>query len=381
MTCKSASTKPLLPSASQSAAPLVTAVEVPNKSPNRSHLPDLKTFFFAISSVILVWLPVLVLKLGMVMFSGLIVYALTRGIANWIRRHVVIPQPRLAARMKLDQRAEWVAIMILILLTSIGIYLFGDWVAEKASVERFNSLLTQIMLVIDQLHHLLPDSVSQHLPESVSSIKRIFAQTIKDYAPQLQIAGIHTLKGFGYAIIGAVIGGIIAIQVPAHPHLHTKPLTRHFRQKFDELMAGFTDVFFAQVKISSINTILTAIYLLGILPLIGHPLPMAWTVVLITFIAGLLPVIGNLISNTVIVSLSLTHGLTVSISSLIWLVTIHKLEYFLNAQIIGNKIRSTAWELLLFMLVLEATFGLAGLLAAPIIYAQIKRILTDRGWV
>ncbi|MBR7540238.1 hypothetical protein KC221_29060, partial [Mycobacterium tuberculosis] len=67
--------------------------------------------------------------------------------------------------------------------------------------------------------------------------------------------------------------------------------------------------------------------------------------------------------------------------SLLWLVTIHKLEYFLNAQIIGSKIRSTAWELLLFMLVLEATFGLAGLLAAPIIYAQIKRILADRGWV
>ena len=146
-------------------------------------------------------------------------------------------------------------------------------------------------------------------------------------------------------------------------------------------MAGFTDVFFAQVKISSINTILTAIYLLGILPLVGHPLPMAWTVVLITFIAGLLPVIGNLISNTIIVSLSLTHGLIVSISSLLWLVTIHKLEYFLNAQIIGSKIRSTAWELLLFMLVLEATFGLAGLLAAPIIYAQIKRILADRGWI
>ena len=54
---------------------------------------------------------------------------------------------------------------------------------------------------------------------------------------------------------------------------------------------------------------------------------------LITFIAGLLPVIGNLISNTIIVSLSLTHGLIVSISSLLWLVTIHKLEYFLNAQI------------------------------------------------
>ncbi len=40
-----------------------------------------------------------------------------------------------------------------------------------------------------------------------------------------------------------------------------------------------------------------------------------------------------------------------------------------------------AWELLLFILLLEATFGLAGLISAPIIYAQIKRILVDRNWV
>ena len=71
----------------------------------------------------------------------------------------------------------------------------------------------------------------------------------------------------------------------------------------------------------------------------------------------------------------------ISLLSLLWLVSIHKLEYFLNAQIIGHKIRASAWELLLFILLLEATFGLAGLISAPIIYAQIKRILVDRNWV
>ncbi|MFW2176897.1 MULTISPECIES: AI-2E family transporter [unclassified Moraxella] len=346
-----------------------------------SNLPDLKTFFFAIVSVIIVWLPVLLLHLTLVMFSGLVVYALTRGIANIIRKQTPRFLPRLGKAMAVKQRAESVGIVVVMVLLFLGIYIFGDWVADKASVEHFNNLFNQIMLVIEQLHRYLPDSMSRHLPVSTASFKTMLMDIVKNHASQLQLAGIHTIRGLGYVLIGAVIGGIVAIQVPADANTHTKPLTRHFRQKFDELMTGFSDVFFAQVKISTINTILTSIYLLGILPAIGQPLPMAWTVVLITFVAGLFPVIGNLVSNTVIVLLSLTHGLAVSVMSLIWLMGIHKLEYFLNAQIIGHKIRATAWELLLFMLVLESTFGMAGLVSAPIIYAQIKRILTDRGWV
>jgi predicted PurR-regulated permease PerM len=57
---------------------------------------------------------------------------------------------------------------------------------------------------------------------------------------------------------------------------------------------------------------------------------------------------------------------------------IHKLEYFLNARIIGSRIRARAWELLMAMLVMEATFGLAGLIAAPIYYAYLKNELTAK---
>ena len=53
---------------------------------------------------------------------------------------------------------------------------------------------------------------------------------------------------------------------------------------------------------------------------------------------------------------------------------------FLNAHIMGQRIRAQAWELLAFMLLLEAAFGLAGLIAAPVIYAQIKQRLHHRGW-
>jgi len=105
------------------------------------------------------------------------------------------------------------------------------------------------------------------------------------------------------------------------------------------------------------------------------------TMIVITFVAGLLPVIGNLISNTVIVIVSLANSLAVAIASLTYLVVIHKLEYFLNAKIIGTQIHSRAWELLIAMLVMEAAFGLGGVVAAPIYYAYIKAELAERGLV
>jgi predicted PurR-regulated permease PerM len=60
---------------------------------------------------------------------------------------------------------------------------------------------------------------------------------------------------------------------------------------------------------------------------------------------------------------------------------IHKLEYFLNAEIVGNRIQAKSWELLLAMLVFEAAFGLEGLVAAPIYYAYIKTELRGLGLI
>ncbi|HEY9132012.1 MAG TPA: hypothetical protein VIM98_09675, partial [Dyella sp.] len=99
------------------------------------------------------------------------------------------------------------------------------------------------------------------------------------------------------------------------------------------------------------------------------------TLILVTFIAGLLPVIGNLISNTAITVAGLSVSLWVGVAALGFLVLIHKLEYFLNARIVGTQIRARAWELLVAMLAMEAAFGLPGLIAAPIYYAYLKNEL------
>ena len=63
--------------------------------------------------------------------------------------------------------------------------------------------------------------------------------------------------------------------------------------------------------------------------------------------------------------------------ALVYLILIHKLEYFINARIIGTKIHAASWEVLLAMLVFESIFGLAGLIVAPIFYAYLKLELKE----
>jgi predicted PurR-regulated permease PerM len=92
-------------------------------------------------------------------------------------------------------------------------------------------------------------------------------------------------------------------------------------------------------------------------------------------------VIGNLISNTVIFIVSLSHSLVVAVAALAYLILIHKLEYFVNARIVGTQIRARAWELLLAMMTMEAAFGIAGVIAAPIYYAYLKSELSTRGLI
>jgi hypothetical protein len=78
---------------------------------------------------------------------------------------------------------------------------------------------------------------------------------------------------------------------------------------------------------------------------------------------------------------SLSVSPYVALGSLIYLVAIHKLEYLLNARIVGRQIEARAWELLLAMLLMEAMLGIAGLIAAPIHYAYLKDELIAAGWV
>jgi len=130
--------------------------------------------------------------------------------------------------------------------------------------------------------------------------------------------------------------------------------------------ASFVTVMGAQLIISLINTALTAAFLV----LAGFP--HITVIVVLTFLCGLLPVIGNLISNTLIICVGLSVEPRLALVALGFLVTIHKLEYFLNSKIVGSRIKNPMWLTLLGLLLGEKLMGLPGMILAPVVLHYIK---------
>jgi predicted PurR-regulated permease PerM len=224
----------------------------------------------------------------------------------------------------------------------------------------------------------------QYLPANVDELESEAATWLRSHAGALGNIGESLGKLLIHILIGMIIGGMIVLADPTQGYANGRvpgPLARAMEARITLLGRAFRRVVFGQVRISLLNTLLTGIYLAAVLPLFGVNLPLVKTMILVTFLVGLLPVLGNLISNTIIVVVSLSVSLYVAIGSLVFLIAIHKLEYFINARIIGGQIRARAWELLLAMLVMEAAFGIPGVIAAPIYYAYVKYELSARGLI
>ena len=129
---------------------------------------------------------------------------------------------------------------------------------------------------------------------------------------------------------------------------------------------SFSRVIGAQIIISTINTTLTAVFL------IWNGFEYATTLVAITFLCGLLPIIGNLISNVLICGVAFATSPKMALIALIYLVVIHKLEYFLNSKIIGDRIKNPMWLTLLGIVIGEKLMGIPGMILAPVVLHYIK---------
>jgi len=129
---------------------------------------------------------------------------------------------------------------------------------------------------------------------------------------------------------------------------------------------SFSRVIGAQILISVINTALTAIFL------VWNGYPFKTVLVAFTFLCGLLPIIGNVISNTLIVGVSFTISPNMALFALIFLVVIHKLEYFLNSKIIGDRIKNPMWLTLIGLVLGEKLMGIPGMILAPVVLHYIK---------
>jgi predicted PurR-regulated permease PerM len=136
----------------------------------------------------------------------------------------------------------------------------------------------------------------------------------------------------------------------------TRELTARFRSFYD----SFAKVIGAQILISAINTVLTAAFLL-----LNH-YPNSGLLATFVFLCGLIPIVGNIISNSLIVGVGFTITARTGVYALVFLVVIHKLEYFLNSRIIGSRIKCPMWLTLIGLIVGEKLMGVPGMVLAPV---------------
>ncbi len=261
------------------------------------------------------------------------------------------------------------ALAVLVILGLIGSSL-GLWSFLNGN-GGMGALLDAAAETLERLRRAVPPTVAVYLPATVDELHAQIAGMMREHGQKISSVGIAGAKTLVHVLFGMVIGGLTALHQFSDSS-KWPPLTAALYARSQALSNAFDKVVFAQVKISALNSLLTALYLMVVLPMCGISMPLLTVILPLTFVAGLLPVVGNLISNTAIVLISLGISPGVALASLLFLVGIHKLEYFTNAKIVGGEVHARAWELLCAMLALEAFFGVAGLVAAPVAYAWLK---------
>jgi len=309
---------------------------------------------------------VLELHLLSALLAGLLVYELV---------HIAVPKlPRQlsghrAHAIMVTALAFLAAGMVATAVTGLVVFVRGEG--------QLSSLLEKMAESISRARDRLPSWLSGYLPASTDAVKDDSVHWLELHAKEIRTVGADFGRAVAHIVIGLVTGAMVCL-TNIQVHKIERPLARALAERMARLGNAFRRIVFAQVRISSINTLLTGLFLLAGLPIFGVHLPLAKTLVVLTFVVGMLPVIGNLISNTVMVVVAISVSPHVALSALAFLVVIHKLEYFLNARIVGAQIRARAWELLVAMLLMEAAFGMAGIIAAPIYYAYLKDELSAR---
>ena len=307
------------------------------------------------------------LRVGLLasLLAGLLVYELVHALAPGRNSRIV---------SRHTGKIVVVAFIATVIIVGAGAAVLGLFFLLSTGSESLSVLLQKMADVIETARSRLPGWDLSSLPADPDELKTAIAAWLREHAGQLRSIGQDVWRTLLHSLFGMIIGGLIAVSKQAQ-EIEPAPLVRALTDRVRLLGAAFRSVVFAQVRISALNTALTGIYLLAVVPWIGTPLPLTKTIIAVTFIAGLLPIVGNLISNTIIVVVSLSVSPFLALTSLGFLIVIHKLEYFVNARVMGTQIHARAWELLVAMLVMDAVFGVPGLIAAPVYYSYLKNEL------
>jgi predicted PurR-regulated permease PerM len=278
-----------------------------------------------------------------------------------------------------DKRAlRWLLVFAAVAGMTLAMLAAFELLFKAGGLTRLMQLLAD---TLDQVRATAPGWVVSRLPESADAVQHAVSRWLREHVGEVQRWGGQALKILVHIIIGLAIGLMAAAARRDRAAPPSRPLILLAQARLLQLADAFGDVFSAQLRISLINAVLTGIYLLVLLPMLGYRVPLAPTLVGFTFFASLVPIVGNLLSNAAITIAALTVSVWLGIASLGYLVVIHKLEYFLNARIVGGRTNVPTYAMLASMLLLESAFGLDGLVAAPIYCAWLTRELREGHWI
>ncbi len=240
-----------------------------------------------------------------------------------------------------------------------------------------------------QANRALPEIAERTIPAVVGYAERKGVELpFTDYPTLKGIALKEAQESFAnvgfylreavYKIILLIVGLVVALSLFLNarwgaeddPHTGRDTLyaavVRQLVLRFETFFRSFTRVIGAQILISAINTALTAVFL------IWNGFPYALVLIGLTFLCGLLPIVGNLVSNVLIAGVAFSISPRMALFALIFLVVIHKLEYFLNSKIVGNRIKNPMWLTLVAIVVGEKLMGIPGMILAPVVLHYIK---------
>lgn len=304
-------------------------------------------------------------------FMGLMILIL--GKTNLIGAFLLILFSYLALSFLQYKERKWVGVACFFILVTLIVYGFG-FAVNKAIIVIPNVVEQAIPKIVEYAQ-----KQSIELPfKDPESLKSVVVESVKSQLSALaNIAKIAT-KQFIFLIIALVMvinlylrNSFSKIQTTKSESSLLDRFRIHSSHRFSTFYDSFRIVMGAQVLISLINTTLTSIFILAT----GTPYPIV--IIFFTFLCGLVPVIGNLISNTLIVGISLTVSINLTLLALVFLIVIHKLEYFLNSKIIGDRIKTPMWLTLLGLALGEKLLGIPGMVLAPVLLNYVKMELAS----
>ena len=329
--------------------------ELPTLSPAPT-LRERRAAGAAIASLLLL---VLWAHLFSAALSALVAYAIATTLVRRFSR-------RMPARRAATFAVLVTVVLLVVLVGALAAGLHETW-APEGGLPHFLNLLADFL---DRVRNTVPPWIADRIPDSVAQVQQLGVEWLRANAHDVRGWGQSALRILAHVFVGLVIGVLSAVdRLPPR----SAPWLRAAAAGFGNLAAAFTDIVAAQLRIAAANAALTALFLLVGLPLAGVHMPLRVTLVGLTFVLGMVPIIGNLLSNAAILIVALTVSPVVAVAALVFLVGIHKLEYVLNAHFVAGRTAVPAPVLLGSMVVLEALFGVAGLVAAPICCAWAFR--------